>query len=222
MCFEFYKLLRREMRISLSSFIGLLTYSTFFFLAILIFVFSVGSNLERLNDFYLPIIWVVSLFSLILISESFVLHDHLDGGLKELQFLGFSEELILMSKALTMWIILMIPNLIFFPICSILFSINLENLIKLILNILIASPTLILISLLSAFFSIQVKRNKLLQFVIAMPFYIPVIIFATSTNKISIMGGMQNNNFFILTGIFFITLPLSLLAGKLIIKETNN
>ena len=41
------------MRISLSSFIGLLTYSTFFFLAILIFVFSVGSNLERLNDFYL-------------------------------------------------------------------------------------------------------------------------------------------------------------------------
>ena len=35
---------------------------------------------------------MITIFSLILISESFVFEDFLDGSLSELQFLGYSEE----------------------------------------------------------------------------------------------------------------------------------
>ena len=40
-----------------------------------------------------------------------------------------------------------------------------------------------LISLLSALFSIQLKRNKIVQFVIILPFFIPIVIFTTTSEK---------------------------------------
>tara|TARA_A100001015_G_scaffold177211_1_gene197079 strand:- start:1772 stop:1936 length:165 start_codon:yes stop_codon:yes gene_type:complete len=54
-----------------------------------------------------------------------------------------------------------------------------------------------------------------------MPFFIPIIIFATSTNLYSI-DDKNNINYLILFGFFLITLPMSIILGKLLIKETNN
>ena len=53
-----------------------------------------------------------------------------------------------------------------------------------------------------------------------MPFFIPVIIFASSAN-INDDGNLNNDNFLILFGFFLITLPISIIIGKLLIKETN-
>ena len=50
----------------------------------------------------------------------------------------------------------------------------------------------------------------------------PIIIFTTSTTNNDIDGYIfDDNNFLILIGIFFITLPISLLTSKLIMKEIN-
>ena len=85
----------------------------------------------------------------------------------------------------------------------------------------LSSPSLVCLSLLSALFSLQIRKNKFIQFIIVMPFFIPIIIFATSTNLYSI-DDKNNINYLILFGFFLITLPMSIILGKLLIKETNN
>ena len=111
-------------------------------------------------------------------------------------------------------------NFYLIPLTSLLFGISFSATVTVFYIFLLSSPTLVLLSLISALFSLQIKRNKFIQFIIVMPFFIPVIIFASSAN-INDDGNLNNDNFLILFGFFLITLPISIIIGKLLIKETN-
>ena len=217
---NFKNLLYREFIISFKNTKSLYSYCTFFFTSILLFVFGIGSDISILSTIYKPILWMITIFSLILISESFVFEDFLDGSLSELQFLGYSEEVIFLSKFLVMFTSLVIPNIILIPISSILFEVNFLDVVEIITLFIISLPTISLISILSALFTLQVKRNKFIQFILIMPFFIPIIIIATSENFFITNLGYEFK-IFVLIGLFLITLPLSILVGKLIIKELN-
>ena len=80
---------------------------------------------------------------------------------------------------------------------------------------------LILISLIASLLTIQIKRNKVLQFIIIMPFYVPIIIFTTSNYDGIFYSSLELNKILILIGFFLITLPITLLLGKLILNEIN-
>jgi heme exporter protein B len=163
---------------------------------------------------------MIILFSLILTADNFIDEDFKNGSLKELQFLGFSAEQIFIAKSLSMLVSIVLSNFFLIPLTSLFFGINFSIILNIFLIFLISSPTLVLLSLISALFSLQIKRNKFIQFIIVTPFFIPIIIFASSMN-ISDTENSNNVNFLILFGFFLITLPLSIIIGKLLIKETN-
>jgi len=163
---------------------------------------------------------MIILFSLILTADNFIDEDFKNGSLKELQFLGFSAEQIFIAKSLSMLVSIVLSNFFLIPLTSLFFGINFSIILNIFLIFLISSPTLVLLSLISALFSLQIKRNKFIQFIIVTPFFIPIIIFASSMN-ISNTENSNNVNFLILFGFFLITLPLSIIIGKLLIKETN-
>ena len=121
---NFKNLLYREFIISFQNTKSLYSYCTFFFTSILLFVFAIGPDILILSTIYKPILWMITIFSIILISESFVFEDFLDGSLSELQFLGYSEEVIFLSKSLVMFLSLVIPNIILIAISSIVFNIS--------------------------------------------------------------------------------------------------
>ena len=106
------------------------------------------------------------------------------------------------------------------PIASLLFRISFVDSMELILIILIALPTVVLISILSALIALQVRKNKFIQFILIMPFLVPVLIFSTSSGSFL---NYANNEFkiLILIGLFLITLPVTVFFGKLVIKELN-
>ncbi len=213
-------LIKREIKLIFRNSKNLLSYSSFFFISLLIFVFTIGPDSEALKKLYVPILWIVIIFSLILISESFVLEDYVDGTLSELQFLGYTEEIIFLAKSIAMFLSLVIPNIILIPITSILFGMNLTHTLNTIFIVFLSLPTLTLITILSAFMSLQIKRNKFINFILVMPFFIPTVIFSTSSNFFTYEVNPELK-FFILIGLFLITLPITIIFGKLIIKEIN-
>ena len=214
-------LIKREIKLSISNFGLVLSYSSFFLLSLLIFTFGVGPDIKQLNTVYIPIIWIIMLFAILLISDNFLLTDFQDGSLKELQYLGYSEESIILSKTIVMYLILIIPHFFLLPIFSIFYDINFNNLVQLSLDIVVGMPSLILISLIASLLTIQIKRSKVLQFIIIMPFYVPIIIFTTSNNESILYSSFELNKILILIGFFLITLPITLLVGKLILNEIN-
>ena len=214
-------LIKREIKLSVRNFGLILSYSSFFLLSLLIFTFGVGPDIKQLNAVYIPIIWVIMLFAIILVSDNFLLSDFQDGSLKELQYLGYSEESIILSKTVVMYLVLITPHFFLIPIFSIFYNINFNDLFQLSLDIFIGMPSLILISLIASLLTIQIKRNKVLQFIIIMPFYVPIIIFTTSDNDGIFYSSFELNKILILIGFFLITLPITLLLGKLILNEMN-
>ena len=112
------------------------------------------------------------------------------------------------------------PNLILIPISSIFFNVEIFFLIETIFFIILAFPTLSLISILSALISLQVKKNKFIQFILIMPFFIPIVIFSTGTNFLLNIG--NEFKILILISLFLITLPLCIFLGRLVIKEINH
>ena len=214
-------LIKREIKLSVRNFGLILSYSSFFLLSLLIFTFGVGPDIKQLSTVYIPIIWVIMLFAIILVSDNFLLSDFQDGSLKELQYLGYSEESIILSKTVVMYLVLITPHFFLIPIFSIFYNINFNDLFQLSLDIFIGMPSLILISLIASLLTIQIKRNKVLQFIIIMPFYVPIIIFTTSDNDGIFYSSFELNKILILIGFFLITLPITLLLGKLILNEIN-
>ena len=217
----FIKLLKREIKLSIVNISIVISYSSFFLMSLLIFTFGIGPDIGKLNELYSPIVWLIMLFSIILISENFLMNDYRDGSLKELQYLGYSEELIIFSKTVVMFLILIIPHFFLIPICSILLNLNSIELINLSINVILGCPSLILISLISNLLTIQVRQSKVLQFVIIMPFYVPLIIFITASNPNDSLEIIDLNKFLILIGFFLITLPIALFSGKIILREVN-
>lgn len=217
---NFEILVKRELKILFVSVKHILSYSSFFLLVFLLFAFSVGPNLKILSSIYLPILFMIILFSLILTSENFIDEDFKNGCFKELQFLGFSPEQIFLAKCFSMFSSIIFSNFFLIPLTSLLFGINFSATITVFYIFLLSSPTLVLLSLISALFSLQIKRNKFIQFIIVMPFFIPIVIFASSTDIFNYESS-NNENFLILFGFFLITLPISIIIGKLLIKETN-
>ena len=102
------KLLEREISLSFKNSKGLLSYASFFFIALILFIFAIGPDVEILSLLFRPILWVIMIFALISISETFVYEDYLDGSLQELQCLGYSEISIFLSKCFAMTISLLI------------------------------------------------------------------------------------------------------------------
>ncbi len=218
---NFIKLVLREKNLGLKNISMLFAFSTFFITSLLIFIFSLGSNMIMLDNIYKPFIWIILIFSMMLSSDNFLQNDFNDGSLKELQFLGYSEEIIFLSKCLVMWTMIIIPILFIIPLLVVFFNLDFLTTLNLLVTIFLATPSLTLISVLSSLFSIQLKRNKIIQFIIVFPFYIPVLIFSTSSNNFLEETNKSNNNFLILIAIFFITLPICVYISKLIIREIN-
>ena len=217
---NFLILLNRELCLILKNTRILFSFSSFFLISLLLFVFAIGTDLQKLSSLFVPILWMIIIFSIILISESFVLEDFSDGSLSELQTMGYSEELIFLSKSSAMFFSLLLPNMFLVPIASLLFRISLVDALEIILIVLIALPTLVLISILSALISLQVRKNKFIQFILIMPFLVPVLIFSTSSNSFLNYADSQFK-ILILIGLFLITLPVTVFFGKLVIKELN-
>ncbi len=218
---EVIVLFRREVGISLKNLSTAASFCCFYVISMLIFIFSLGTGILEIKEIYNSIVWVILVFSTMLISENFIIDDYNDGSLKELQFLGYSEEIIVLCKSLVMWIMIMIPTVLLIPLFAIFFNLSFSESINLSLSFIIASPSLTLISLVSSLFSIQLRRNKIIQFIVTIPFYIPIVIFGTATNPFTYDFEESMNNFLILIGIFFITLPVCLITSKLILKEIN-
>ena len=107
-------LIKREFKILFVSVKQILSYSSFFLLVFLLFAFSIGPNQKNaLSSIYLPILFMIILFSLILTSENFIDEDFKNGGFKELQFLGFSPELIFLAKSFSMFSSIIFSNFFF-------------------------------------------------------------------------------------------------------------
>ena len=218
---SFLTIFKRELLIIYKKLSNFIINTFFFFLGILIFIFSLGPDSVLISNFSSSIIWTIILFCIILGVDQFFSDDYHDGSLKELLSIGYSTEIIVLSKILVMWIYLIFPILLTSPILLVIMQIGFLDYFILILSIALGTPSLLLISSSAVLLTIQSNQNKLILLLLVFPFYIPTLIFGVSNSSSLLDSDNFFMNFFILIAIFLITLPITLISNKLAIEELN-
>ena len=214
-------LIKRELLINYKSISNFLISIFFFIFSSIIFILAIGSDQNLIKEFGHSIIWSITLFTVILSTDQFFVDDHKDGSLKELQLIGYSTEIIMVSKVLVMWIFLILPILLLTPLLTLIMQIPKEEFYILLISITLGSPSLLLIGSVGALITVQSNKNKLILMTIIFPFYIPILIFGVSSNNMLKNAENYSTNFLILIAIFLITLPMTLVTSKIAMKELN-
>ena len=218
---KIFLLLKRELFVNFRNLDNLYINIFFFILSIFIFILSFGYDNLFSKEYGHAVIWSVVLFTIILSSEQFFIEDFWDGSIRDLQIIGFSSHSIILVKLLVMWILLILPILFITPIMSLLLGIEPSEIKTLLISIALGSPSLLLISIIGIIITVQSKKNKLLLVTLILPFYIPILIFGVGSVELERKLISPTSNFFILIGIFLITLPNTLIAGNFAFREIN-
>ena len=194
-------LFKREFLITYRNFSDVLSILTFFLLAIIIFVFSIGPNKEVFNEIGIGIIWTLILLSNTLSLKKFFQNDFDNNNIVLFHMSGLSYEMIVIIKIISVWLFFQIPFFIVIPIASILLNIDFINIKTIFYSVVIGSTIITCITAISSSMNLLNKKNFTIGSLIIMIFSIPVIIFSVNLNNVSLE--IANTQIKILLGIMF-------------------
>ena len=205
----------REYKLNLSGFQDILTNIIFFFVSILIFIFSIGPDKETISLIGVGIVWTLLLLSSTLSLRKFYQDDFENGNLLIIHLNGFSFGFIAILKTFSHFFFVQVPFLISIPIACILLNIANDKLIYLFVSFGIGSLILSCLGSISSSMNLTNQRNFLLSSVIVMVFSVPIIIFSVGVvNMEENFNSLMN----ILFGILLIVFAINPWASGLCLK----
>jgi len=162
----------------------------FLFLGIIIILFPLGITCDPLllKKISAGIFWVIILFLVLLMLDQLFRNDWKEGALEQLILLPQQLTLLVFVKLFVFWLVISVSLLIMVPILSISLFIPVVALKTLYLTILLGTPTLIFLGGIARTLTLGLHQSSLLVILIIIPFYIPVLIFASSAIHLTSMG----------------------------------
>ncbi len=159
----------------------------FLILATVLFPLSMSADPVLLKRISAGIFWVVVLFLVLLMLDQLFRNDWKEGDLEQLILLPNELSFVLFIKLLVFCLILCASLLLMAPILSLSLFIPFIALKILYLTILLGTPTLIFLGGIARALTLGLRQSGLLIVLIITPFYIPVLIFASSAISLASM-----------------------------------
>lgn len=161
------------------------TINSLLFFIIVVVLFPLG--VSTLPDFLAPaaggIIWCAAVLAILMSIESMFKEDYNDGSLEQWVASGLSLPLLVLFKVILQWVAVVFPLLVIMPLLSEMLYLSDNVFWVLIITLVVGSPSLFLIGAIGSALIVSVKQGAILLMLLILPFYLPVIIFATSAIK---------------------------------------
>ncbi|MCE3233214.1 MAG: ABC-type transport system involved in cytochrome c biosis, permease component [Rickettsiaceae bacterium] len=201
----FFTIVKNDLKLACTRGGATINLLVFFIISAALFPFAIGSENTVLMSIGAGVIWVCALLASMLVIAFIFDEDYEDGTLANILLQGVLPEVLVLSRIFSNWLTCGLPLIVVTPLLTILF--NIENQIpRLLISLLIGTPTLCVISTLAAALTLGLKKGGGLIGIIVLPLYIPVLIF----------GAVSNN--LLLLGILFFMLPVGVLAAAAAIR----
>ena len=203
----------RDLRIAMRS-KGKWLQSLFFFIIFIALAgIALGGNNQQLSRFAPALIWLSLIFSLLLSFESLFNADHDDGGLEQLKISDLSTSSYVIAKSLSHWIIVVLPLLVALPVVTLLLDLSFPIFAGLFYSVLLASPALIILGSFCGACLVGNKNNIFLIVLLAVPLFVPLIIFGTSGVETYSIEGLNAIEFKALAGLSLISCAIGIPAA---------
>ena len=210
-----FSLFKKDLKLELRSFSTILITIVFAALIVVLFNIAFPFGVAQKNEIISIIIWVVFLFSSLIVSSGMIELDTKDNSLELILMYGIKSEIYFLSKVLSVFTILSIVQLTIFSLFYVLFQLSFQNpviiLVAILTNIGISSITVIL-----GILSVRNNLNQNILSILVIPFTLPYLLGAVEvTNQLTESGNIN----YILNSLYAIVAfdLIFLISGALLI-----
>jgi len=186
----------------------------FMLVASTLFTFSLGP--EALQQHAAQLLWMLALFSSLLLQPSIFEKDADDGTLDQLRLLPLAPESLVLTKIIAHWLAAILPLLALTPVIGIFAGFETAQWQGLLVSLLLGTPALACITALGAALTLGSRRGAAVQALVTLPLYIPTLIFASAMT-----AGAGPVHLGALLGLALLSLPCACIACAWLILQSD-
>lgn len=161
-----------------------------FFLVVVaaLFPLAIGPEPATLRLIGPGVLWVAALLSSMLSLSRLFDADHQDGSLEQLALSAAPLSWLVAAKLCAHWLVAGLPLVLLSPLLGVQFGLASEALGMLALTLLIGTPVLSLLGAIGAALTLGVRGGGVLQSLLLLPLYVPVLVFGTGAVDAQMRG----------------------------------
>ena len=209
---------KRDILTNSRSLIDLISIVGFMILIIILFPLGLGPIQEKLNIVSNAVIWVGLILAIIPSLEKLLQKDFENGWLDQIATSPAPLEIITLSKAISYWLIMLIPLIITSPIFAILLDINLKNILWLVISISSGSLAISLIGLSGSALILGARRGNILLPILIIPLMTPILIFGVGVNEAVNINESPFGTLFLFLALTLLYLVISPFISALLVR----
>ena len=210
--------IRRDILTNSRSLLDLISIVGFMILIIILFPLGLGPIKEKLNVVSNAVIWVGLILAIIPSLEKLLQKDFENGWLDQIATSPAPLEIIMLSKAISYWLIMLIPLIITSPIFAILLDMDLKNIPWLVISISAGSLAISLIGLSGSALILGARKGNILLPILIIPLMTPILIFGVGVNEAVKINESPFGNLFLLLALTLIYLVISPFISALLVR----
>ena len=212
-------LIRRDLRLALRQGMDSMMAVVFFVLAVVLFPFGVGPELDMLSRIAAGVIWVAALLASMLALERLFQTDYEDGSLELLALAPVPLELVVAAKIAAHWLTTGLPLIVAAPLLAVLLGMEADGFAGLLAALALGTPSLSLIGAVGAALILGSRRGGVLLSLLILPLYIPVLIFGVAAVDAATGGYPLQPHLLVLTGLLLAALALAPWAAAAALRQ---
>ena len=209
---------KRDILTNSRSLIDLISIVGFMMLIIILFPLGLGPIQEKLNIVSNAVIWVGLILAIIPSLEKLLQKDFENGWLDQIATSPIPLEIVMLSKGISYWLIILIPLIITSPIFAILLDMDLKNIPWLVISISAGSLAISLIGLSGSALILGARRGNILLPILIIPLMTPILIFGVGVNEAIRINASPYGNLFLLLALTLVYLVISPFISALLVR----
>ena len=210
--------IKRDILTNSRSLLDLISIVGFMILIIILFPLGLGPIKENLHIVSNAVIWVGLILAIIPSLEKLLQKDFENGWLDQIATSPAPLEIIMLSKAISYWLIMLIPLIITSPIFAILLDMDLKNIPWLVISISAGSLAISLIGLSGSALILGARKGNILLPILIIPLMTPILIFGVGVNEAVKINESPFGNLFLLLALTLIYLVISPFISALLVR----
>ena len=209
---------KRDILTNSRSLIDLISIVGFMILIIILFPLGLGPIQEKLNIVSNAVIWVGLILAIMPSLEKLLQKDFENGWLDQIATSPIPLEIVMLSKGISYWLIILIPLVITSPIFAILLGMDLKNIPWLVISISAGSLAISLIGLSGSALILGARRGNILLPILIIPLMTPILIFGVGVNEAIKINASPYGNLFLLLALTLVYLVISPFISALLVR----
>ena len=209
---------KRDILTNSRSLIDLISIVGFMILIIILFPLGLGPIQEKLNIVSNAVIWVGLILAIMPSLEKLLQKDFENGWLDQIATSPIPLEIVMLSKGISYWLIILIPLIITSPIFAILLDMDLKNIPWLVISISAGSLAISLIGLSGSALILGARRGNILLPILIIPLMTPILIFGVGVNEAIRIDASPYGNLFLLLALTLVYLVISPFISALLVR----